>query len=97
MPWFRCFVRGEDFPGSMIGMSHPVGFYVTKFVEAADAEQAELRALDRLRADPKLAPPPGFRPTDKSRVFFEAIEEVAADEVPDPQPGIAWYPMGSDS
>jgi hypothetical protein len=97
MPWFRCFIRGEHFPGSMIGMPHPVGFYVTRFVQAGNEEQAEHRALEVLRADPKIAPPPGFRATDKTRVFFEAIEAVPAEAVPDLQPGFVWYPMESAS
>ena len=59
MAWFRCFIRGEDFPGQVVGESGPVGFYVTRFVEAADAREAEAIAFRSLRAQPKLAPPTG--------------------------------------
>src|SRR4051794_18549300 len=35
MAWFRCCVRGENFPGQLVCEAGLVGFYVTRFVEAA--------------------------------------------------------------
>lgn len=93
MPWFRCFVRGENFPGELIGEKGLVGFYLTRFVEAADAPDAEAVALNELKADPRLAPPPGYTPTGQARVFFEEIEEVSPERVPSAPPGITWHPM----
>lgn len=93
MAWFRCFVRGENFPGQLVGEAGPVGFYVTRFVEAADPEAAEQAVVDSLRAEPQLAPPAGYTPDGQVRVDFEEIEELAAEEVPAVQPGFAWYPM----
>jgi hypothetical protein len=78
----------------MIGEAGPVGFYITRFIEAADPEAAEAAALQGLRAEPKLAPPPGYTPPGQARVFFEEITEVAAEQVPQVQPGFAWHPMG---
>jgi hypothetical protein len=91
--WFRCFIRGENFPGELADEAGPVGFYVTRFVEAADPDAAEATAVQGLRAEPKLAPPPGFTPTGQARVFFEEIAKVAAEQVPAVQPGFVWYPM----
>ena len=91
--WFRCFINGESFPGDLIGESGPVGFYVTRFVEAEDAAGAEAAALEALRGEPHLAPPSGFVPTGQARVFFEEIEETAVDRVPTPAPGFTWYRM----
>ena len=93
MPWFRCLVRGENFPGQMIGRSEPVGFYVNRFIDAANPHEAELSALQSLRAEPKLAPPPGYEPSHECRVYFEEIEELTVDEVPAMQPGLVWYAM----
>lgn len=93
MAWYRCFIRGENFPGQLIGEAGPVGFYVTRFVEAADPVAAEAAALQALKAEPKLAPPPGCTPTGQAQVFFEEIEELAAEQVPAVQPGFAWHPM----
>ena len=94
MAWFRCLILGEIFPGQRIGEAEPVGFYVTRFVEAADATEAEAAALWALRAEPKLAPLPGHTPSGQARVFFEVVEELAAADVPPVQPGFAWHPMG---
>jgi hypothetical protein len=91
--WFRCFIRGENFPGQLVGEARPVGFYVTRFVEAADEAAAESAALHSLRAEPKLAPPSGYTPSGQVRVFFEEIEELPATKVPATQPGFAWHPM----
>jgi hypothetical protein len=80
-----------------VAPQHLVGFFVTRFVEADSVEQAEQNALLLLRAEPKLAPPAGYTPTGKARVFFEEISEVEAGDVPEPQPGIAFYPMNSET
>ncbi|OWK35202.1 hypothetical protein [Fimbriiglobus ruber] len=93
MAWFRCIICGENFPSQTVGESRSVGFYVTRFVEAADTEAAEAAALQGLRAEPKLAPPQGYMPTGQARVLFEEIVEVAGGQVPAIQPGIAWHPM----
>lgn len=97
MAWFRCFIRGENFPGELIGQPGLVGFYLTRFVEAVNAEEAETRAMQGLRSEPKLAPPPGYKPSGITRVWFEEIAELPADQVPARQPGFAWYPMETPS
>ena len=93
MAWFKCLMRGEHFPGQLADHDGRFGFYVARFVEAGDANQAEIAALQKLRDEPRLAPPPGYAPTGQAKVFFEEIEELAADRVPPTQPGFAWYPM----
>jgi hypothetical protein len=50
--WFRCSVRGENFPGELVGSPGDVGFYTTRFIEAPDAAQAEARVLANLKEDP---------------------------------------------
>lgn len=93
MPWFKCFIRGENFPGQLIGAEGLFGFYTTRFIEANDAEAAETDALQRLQADSKRAPPLGYSPTGRAKVYFEEIEEIAAEQVPPVQTGFAWHPM----
>ena len=93
MAWFRCFIRGDNFPGELAGMAGSVGFYVTRFVEVADMEDAEAAAMQTLRAEPKLAPPPGYAPSGQAKVTVEEITEVAAAQVPQVPPGFAWHPM----
>jgi hypothetical protein len=93
MAWFRCFIRGENFPGQLVGEAGRVGFYVTRFVEAAGPEGAEAVALQTLKVEPKLAAPPGYGTSGTARIFFEEIEELAAETAPAVQPGFAWHPM----
>lgn len=92
MPWFRCFIEGENFPGVLIGDQGLFGFYTTRWVEASDAEAAELIALDALRSDPKLQLESKDLRTD-ARVYFDEIVEV--DGPGGPNTGFVWYPMDS--
>lgn len=64
MPLFRCFIRGENFPGKLIGERKPIGFYTTCYVEAQSSEQAEMLAVDLLRNDKDLALSPKYRTQD---------------------------------
>ena len=94
MAWFKCVIRGENFPGELVQETGLVGFYVTRFVEAASAEEAESVALAVLRANPRLAAPAGYQPASATaRIVFEDVAEVEADDVPSPQPGFAFFPM----
>jgi hypothetical protein len=34
MPLFRCSIRGENFPGELIGLTTAARFKATRFVEA---------------------------------------------------------------
>jgi hypothetical protein len=97
MTWFRCLIRGENFPGELVGQAGRVGFYVTRFVQAADATGAEMQALQELRSEPQLVPPPGYTPSGITRVFFEEIAAVSPDQVPAQRPGFVWYVMEPDA
>ena len=93
MAWFRCFIRGENFPGELAGEPGLVGFYVTRFVEAANAEEAEGHAMAALRAEPNLVPPAEYQPSGIARVYFEEITELRQEQIPPQQPGFVWHPM----
>jgi len=95
MPVFRCFIRGENFPGSLTGESELVGFYTTRFVEAPSPSAAELVALDLLRAEPEFEL---VRPEDRmenAQVYFEQIEEVSTELGHSPGKGFTFFPMGT--
>jgi hypothetical protein len=93
MPWFRCLIRGENFPRALAEGTALLGFYTTRFVEADDAEDAEARVLESLHGEPRLAPPPGHQPDGNARVFFESIDEILSESVPAELPGFAWHRM----
>lgn len=78
MPFFRCQIRGEGFPGSLIGEAGAVGFYATRFVKAADAGTAEKVVIGWLREEPTLLAC-AERPK-QAKVWFEEIMEISVEE-----------------
>lgn len=54
MKSFCCFAAGEKFPGELNGKEMPVGFFVSVFVNAVDANEAEAKSLDILLKHPDL-------------------------------------------
>ena len=96
MAWFRCFVSGENVWLESEGESRPFGFFTTRFVEAADADEAEVCVVDRLRHDPRLATVPGGATAAGVRIVVERTEETSPESVPVPIPGFVWYPMEPD-
>lgn len=92
MPLFRCLIRGDDFPGSLLGQKNPVGFYATRFVEADSPKEAEMLALDLLRNDPTLDVAPDQR-VQSASIFFESIEEVSIGTERTPNKGFTFFEM----
>ena len=92
MPLFRCLIRGDNFPGKLIGKMKPVGFYATRFLEADTSEQAELLAVELLRNDPDLQVAPKYR-TEDARVFLEEIDEVPHETKRIPNKGFTFFLM----
>lgn len=92
MPWFKCFIEGENFPGALIDDVGPVGFYATRWVEASSTDEAELVALDTLRSEPTFQVAADLKSKD-AKVYFTEIVEVSAPE--GPNSGATWYAMGT--
>ena len=88
MPLYRCFVHGKNFPGVLIGEKKPCGFYTTRFVEADDPEQAEMRVVELLRGDESLQIAPKYRTAD-AQVFVEKIDQVV--EITGANKGFTFY------
>ena len=76
MPFYRCFIRGENFPGECIGSTGLYGFYTTRWVQAVSPAKAELEAVAALREDPSFALPEGVPASGKARVFVEEIVQI---------------------
>jgi hypothetical protein len=69
------------FPVRLPGDRGTIGFYTTRFVEAANPEEAELLALANLQKEEMLNPAGVPMPKD-AKVFFEEITEVRLSDVP---------------
>lgn len=93
MNWYRCLIRGENFPGALIGEAHPIGFFTTRYVEALTPDAAEMKALSNLKLHPSLQLPKGVNKPKNARVYFEEIVEVSADEVTDTDMGFSFHAM----
>ena len=74
MPVYRCFIRGENFPGALIGERWPIGFYTTRFVVAESAPDAQYLAGDLVTADASLRRCGGD--FHRARLVFERTEEM---------------------
>lgn len=96
MPIFRCFIRGENFPGALAGHPAPVGFYAARFVEAPSAQAAEAVALGLLRSESDFERVSPDDRMENARVYFEQIEEIDADGVQGPGRGFTFSPMEAD-
>jgi len=93
MIWLKCLIRGDNFPGVLVGQDHLVGFYTTQFVQADSAENAELQALQLLKAHESLQFSEEVRSASTATIHFEEIVEVGESEVNDQQPGLSIFPM----
>lgn len=90
MPWFKCFIEGENFPGTLIEKDSPIGFYTTRFVEADNSDVAELLVLENLKHGHSLALPEGSETPANAKVFVETVTEVSENEVQE-NPGFAFF------
>jgi hypothetical protein len=94
MPLYRCFIRGENFPGELIGLTVAVGFSATRFVDAGSAAEAEQIAVAALRQDAALTVTAEPR-VKNAKVYFESIKEVPADTERVPNEGFTFFTMGT--
>jgi hypothetical protein len=92
MPLFRCSIRGENFPGELIGLTAAVGFHATRFVDAQSAAEAEQIAVAALRHDAALTITSEPR-VKNAKVYFESIEEVPAETERLPNTGFTFFRM----
>jgi hypothetical protein len=93
MPWFRCLTCSENFLLSVDGELKLMGFYKTRWVEALDAQSAEMSALAMLRADPFFAEMPVAQRNAEARVRFDEIEPLACRPPSGPGKGFIFFPM----
>jgi len=91
MPWFRCVIEGENFPGALVQRQGLVGFFATRWVEASSPEEAEIAALEALRSEPTFQTKTAK--SAEARIYFTQIMEVDGSGGVDS--GAVWFAMGS--
>ena len=93
MKKYRVFIRGENFLMDLDGAPQKLGFYTTRFVEAANEEAAENVVMDLLRGDSKLVNNVLNEGSDPPMMYAEEIEEVKSfNGFPAPGTGFTFYP-----
>jgi hypothetical protein len=92
MPWFHCFVRGENFPLKLSGPGTTLtGFYTTRSVEAADEAEAELACIALLRTDASLAHT--RNPNLTPMMYVETVEQLEGAPEQAPGSGFTFFAM----
>ncbi len=90
MPHYRVLMNGRNFWLRNEDKQERMGFYTTRFLEAKNAEAAELAAIELLRVDDQLKPLNDRR--DPPRVFVDEIEEIDPAKVPLVVRGFTFFP-----
>jgi hypothetical protein len=75
MPWYRCLVRGENFP-DLENEGDTIGFYTTRWVEAASAADAKNAAAELIRRDTTL------ESADDAKLYVEEVQETGRRHKP---------------
>lgn len=93
MPKFRVRLNGQNFLLSVDGQPRRMGFYKTYFLQADDAEAAELMACDFVRGDDQLRPRVLNEPGDRPLILPTAIDEIESFEgLTSLEQGYVFYP-----
>ena len=74
---FKVLMNGKNFLLNLEGREQKMGFYVTRIVEAATAEEAESAAIELLKADEYLISSTLNEKTDSPMLYVEEILEVS--------------------
>lgn len=97
MPHFQVSLHGKNFWLEMDGKPARMGFYTKRFVVAESEADAEKKALQMLRKDPKLEGVLNDR-LDPPMIYCEGIEPIEPFDPNDiVQHGYAFYPEATDS
>jgi hypothetical protein len=97
MALFRVFLRGTNFLLEVDGKSTLLGFYATRFVEAANREGAELLAIDLIRNDDWLQKSVSNDRSDPPMLFADEIEEIDKGGVNEMPSGFSFFPMKEEA
>ena len=101
MPYYRVVLYGENFLIRLGFKKRMCGFYTTRYVEAADPDGAENRAVEMIKANTDLVNRTHNKPWQSSwqkqpRIHVEEMYEIEESEM-EQQGGYAFFPMEETS
>lgn len=91
MKWFRVLVGAEHVTMDVARKPRHMGFFVTRYVNAATADLARASAISEVRADPRLHGLMLNDDDDPPRFFVEETDEVSELDVPEGEPGFVLF------
>jgi hypothetical protein len=91
MKWFRVLVRGEHVKMDVASERRYMGFFVTRFVNAATPDLARASVIAAVRAAPGLDGLILNDDDDPPLFFVDEIDEVSELEVPEVEPGFVLF------
>jgi hypothetical protein len=95
MSKYRVLINGENFLLNSEGRPQKLGFYVTRFVDARDAEDAENAAVALIREDVALQGLVLNNRDDPPMLYAEEVEELEAyDSKENVDTGFSWFTDG---
>jgi hypothetical protein len=90
MPYYRVFLEGGNFWLQMDDAPQRMGFYTTRFVQAASVDESGKAAVGLVRSTERLKPL--NHPDDPPQILVREIEEVDEADVPGVVSGFAFFP-----
>jgi hypothetical protein len=96
VPAHSVTINGRNFLLEVDGQVRRVGFYTTREVEAADAAEAEVAAIQCMREDAELRARVRNPADDPPMLFVEEIAPIDAIDPDKPVPGLVFYDDGSE-
>lgn len=96
MKTFKCFVRGENFPGVLAGLSGLVGFYTTRYVRADNESEIESMIWQSVLNDARLSPSLAQCDLSEIKIVLEEMERVSEDALERESQGFVWYEMNEE-
>ena len=96
MAFYSVIIEGADFPARVFESADgPLGFFTTRFVEAADEKAAELAAVELIKQE--LEPLLGGRCDEEANASMSLDQIREVKELPETAPGFGftWFAMGS--
>lgn len=97
MKTFKCFVRGENFPGDVTGLSCLVGFYTTRYVRANHISEIEPIIWQSILNDARLSPSLSRCNLSDIKIILEDIERISEDAFDQESQGFVWYEMDTEN
>lgn len=97
MKVFRVLILGEHIKMNVSGEQCYMGFYTTRFVKAANPDEAYASAIATVRSDTKLHGLILNDDDDPPRFSADEIAEVSERDVPEAEQGLAFFKDDSPS